>query len=80
MSILAFLDPEHFVKGSYNVAFFFVVVVVFRVTLLLPMLLVVIYIVVYIHRYTPYKVLGAHKRRLEPPKAPLAPPGGHLEK
>ena len=33
-----FLDPEHFVKGSYNVAFFFRSR---RVTLLLPMLLVV---------------------------------------
>ena len=32
-----FLDPEHFVKGSYNIAFFFRR----RVTLLLPMLLVV---------------------------------------
>ena len=39
-----FLDPEHFVKGSYNVAFFFRSSSSSsrrRVTLLLPMLLVV---------------------------------------
>ena len=101
---LKFLDPEHFVKGSYNIAFFFRSRSR-RVTLLLPMLLVVytwyIYIDIphiryweptegassplrrqwrplaaiwknsllkaYIHRYTPYEVLGAHRRRLEPP-------------
>ena len=38
---LDFLDPEHFVKGSYNVAFFFRSSSSSSVTLLLPMLLVV---------------------------------------
>ena len=38
---IAFLDPEHFVKGSYNVAFFFRSSSSSSVTLLLPMLLVV---------------------------------------
>ena len=38
---ISFLDPEHFVKGSYNVGFFFRSRRSRRVTLLLPMLLVV---------------------------------------
>ena len=65
----AFLDPEHFVKGSYNIAFFPVVShFYFFLTchIFTPDAFSSIYIV-YIHRYTLYKVLGARRRRLEPP-------------